>query len=55
MNYAILIGLLTLLLHTKAQKMGESQAREDLQFLMSSIEKYNPALSHYHPEYIPIL
>lgn len=43
----LLLGQTALL----AQKIGPTQATEDLNFLMENIQQYNPALSQYHPDF----
>ncbi len=51
MKNSIFICFLLIYGQMIAQKIGYNEAVEDLTFLAENIKKYNPALSHYHPEF----
>lgn len=51
MKILTLILSLAFIASTNAQYLASKAIEEDLNFLINNIEKYNPALSVYHPEF----
>ena len=51
MKHLIFIVLLVVSFHLSAQHIQKEAVLEDLNFLVDNIEKYNPALPVYHPDF----